>query len=172
MRYATTALIIFILAGCSPYASYPPVENTAAVTDPTFEPVPTVIATALEWARVRESGSTADDALNFTLPAGSAERAYEKIEDRIPGAARATPGTPAIDIKSIRVRGFDATVDVTIPREGRNPMLYTLTLKSMPFEQWKVIGERRWRFTQKALERSGAWTSEQGESDMADANGE
>ena len=171
MRHATTLMLTLILAGCAPYASYPPVEKTAAVTDLTFEPVPTVITTAIDWARARESGSDADGTLAFSLPVGSMDRAYTKIEDRLPGAARATPGEPAIGIKSVRVRGFDATVDVSVPREGRNPMLYTLTLKSMPFEQWKVIGERRWRFTQQALERSNAWTNEQGESDMADANG-
>ena len=172
MRLIPITLIAFMLAGCAPYASYPPIENTAAVTDPTFEPVPTVITKSIEWAQARESSSDAEPTSAFLLPVGTSNKAYAEIEERIPGTTRAAVNESAIGIKSVRVRGFHASVDVSVPREGRSPMLYTLTLQSKPFEQWKVIDERRWRFTPQALERSSAWTSEQNEADVADANGD
>ena len=86
MRLASIAFTVFMLAGCAPYASYPPIENTAAVTDPTFEPVPTVITTAIEWARARESSSNEEPTSAFLLPVGTSNKAYEQIEERIPGS--------------------------------------------------------------------------------------
>ena len=79
MRLIPITLIAFMLAGCAPYASYPPIENTAAVTDPTFEPVPTVITTAIEWARARESSSNEEPTSAFLLPVGTSNKAYEQI---------------------------------------------------------------------------------------------
>ena len=151
MRLALILTACAILAGCAPYGSYPPVEETAAITRLTFEPGPTIVATSIEWARNKEAGDVASEPIRFTLPVGSSAAAYEKIEDRVAGSTRGNPGEQSIAVRSVRVRGFDATVDVTVPRDGRPPLLYTLTLKSKPFEAWRVVAERRWRFSEKDL---------------------
>lgn len=151
MRFSSALLACALAAGCAPYSSYPPVEETSGLTHPTFEPVPTIIVKAIEWGREREKGEVAEAPLAFTLPSNSSEISYEKIEGRIEGSRRAEAGEQAIDIRSVRVRGFDATVDIAVPRDMGDPILYSLSLKSMPFEKWKIVSERRWRFHEKDM---------------------
>ena len=152
MRLVIPTLIGVLAVGCAPYGSYPPVEETASLTDMTFEPVTSVITASIEWAKTKETGIIAEGPLTFTLPAGSSQKAYKQIEDRMDGAAEGSDDETSIAIKAIRVRGFEAAVDLSIPRSGsRAPLLYTINLKSMPFQSWKVIEERRWRFDQNAL---------------------
>lgn len=151
MRLVLTTTVCAILAGCAPYGSYPPIEETASVTRLTFEPTPTIVATSIEWARGKETGDVAAGPIRFTLPIGSSAEAYEEIQERLDGSAPGNPGEQSIGVRSVRVRGFDATVDITVPRDGRPPMLYTLTLKSKPFESWRVVAERRWRFSENDM---------------------
>ena len=146
MRWIIVPVACALVAGCAPYSSYPPVEETSGLTHPTFEPVPTIIATAIEWGRERERGAVAEGPLGFMLPRDSSEITYEKIEKRLEGSQRASEGEAAIAVRSVRVRGFDATVDVSVPREQGEPLLYTLNLKSKPFQKWEVTSHRRWRF--------------------------
>jgi hypothetical protein len=171
MRLAIPILICMLATSCAPYGSYPPVEETASVTSMTFEPVPTVITTSIEWARNKETGIIAGSQFTFTLPSGSSQKSYEQIEQRMDGVSKGTDTTSSIGIKSVRVRGFDASVDISIPRAGgKQPLLYTITLKSSPFKEWRVTEERRWRFDQKALAESGrAMTSKNG---LAEAESE
>jgi len=146
MRWTIVPVACALVAGCAPYSSYPPVEETSGLTHPTFEPVPTNNATAIEWGRAREQGQVAEAPLTFTLPRDSSTITYEKILDRLEGSRRGTGDEPAIAIRSVRVRGFDALVDISIPRDRGEPLLYTLDLKSKPFQEWEVTAHRRWRF--------------------------
>lgn len=146
MRWTIVPVACALVAGCAPYSSYPPVEETSGLTHPTFEPVPTIIASAIEWGRDREDGEIAEAPLVFALPRDSSDITYEKIEDRIEGSRRAAEDEPAIAIRSVRVRGFDALVDISVPRDRGEPLLYTLDLKSKPFQGWEVVAHRRWRF--------------------------
>jgi len=172
MRLVLATTVCAILAGCAPYGSYPPVEETASVTRLTFEPAPTIVTTSIEWAREKEAGDVASEPIRFTLPVGSSAEAYEQIRERIDGSIRGNPGEKMINVRSVRVRGFDATVDITVPRDGQDPMLYTLTLKSKPFQAWRVVAERRWRFSEDDMadvqHERPADTSE----DIANANQE
>ena len=146
MRWIIVPVACALVAGCAPYSSYPPVEQTSGLTHSTFEPVPTIMVTSLEWARSMEEEDVAERPLAFTLPRDSSEGAYERVQKRIEGSHRAEGDEKAIAIRSIRVRGFDANVDISIPRDRGEPLLYTLNLKSKPFQKWEVVGHRRWRF--------------------------
>ncbi len=172
MRLVIATALCALLAGCAPYGSYPPVEETASVTRLTFEPAPTIVTTSIEWAREKETGDVASSPIRFTLPVGSSAEAYEQIQDRIEGSTRGNPGEPAINVRSVRVRGFDATVDITVPRDGQDPMLYTLTLKSKPFERWRVVAERRWRFSEGDMVDVQYEGSSDTDDDIADASRE
>ncbi|MCH2148319.1 MAG: hypothetical protein MK095_02675 [Phycisphaerales bacterium] len=171
MRFVIPTLVSVLAFGCAPYGSYPPVEKTASLTDMTFEPVPSIITTSIEWAKSKETGIVAEGPVTFTLPAGSSQESYEQIQERMNGTAQGSDDATSIAIKSVRVRGFEATVDLSIPRSsGRQPLLYTIQLKSMPFESWKVVEERRWRFSQDALTQSGKTAT--APSDLAEAERE
>ena len=146
MRWIIVPVACALVAGCAPYSSYPPVEKTSGLTHTSFEPVPTIMVTALEWGRGMETGIVSEEPLAFTLPRDSSEGTYLKIEKKIEGSRRAEDGQPAIAIRSVRVRGFDADVDISVPRDRGEPILYTVNLKSKPFQQWEVVGHRRWRF--------------------------
>ena len=171
MRFVIPTLVSVLAFGCAPYGSYPPVEKTASLTDMTFEPVPSIITTSIEWAKSKETGIVAEGPVTFTLPAGSSQESYEQIQERMNGTAQGSDDATSIAIKSVRVRGFEATVDLSIPRSsGRQPLLYTIQLKSMPFESWKVVEERRWRFSQDALTQSSKTAT--APSDLAEAERE
>lgn len=146
MRWIIVPVACALVAGCAPYSSYPPVEETSGFTHPNFEPVPTIVVTALEWGRDRERGEIAEQPLAFSLPRDSSDTTYEKITQKIEGSRRAEGDEPAIAIRSVRVRGFDAFVDIAVPRDRGEPLLYTLDLKSKPFQKWEVVAHRRWRF--------------------------
>ncbi|MAB84003.1 MAG: hypothetical protein CMJ24_11320 [Phycisphaerae bacterium] len=146
MRWIIVPVACMLLAGCAPYSSYPPVEETSGLSHPTFEPVPTIIVAAIEWGRSREQGETAEAPLSFVLPRDSSDKTYEKIEKRIEGSERASSDRDGIAIRSVRIRGFDASVDVSVPRDRGEPILYTIDLKSKPFQKWEVVAHRRWRF--------------------------
>ncbi|MEE2718584.1 MAG: hypothetical protein VX727_02235 [Planctomycetota bacterium] len=146
MRWIIVPVACALVAGCAPYSSYPPVERTSGLTHSSFEPVPTIMVTSLEWARSMETGAVAERPLAFTLPRDSSDGAYRRVQKKIEGSHRAEAGEAAVAIRSVRVRGFDATVDISIPRDRGEPILYTLDLKSKPFQNWEVVGHRRWRF--------------------------
>jgi len=146
MRWIIVPVACALVAGCAPYSSYPPVEQTSGLTHPNFEPVPTIVVTALEWGRERERGTIAEQPLAFTLPRDSSEATYSKIEENLEGSRRAKGDELAIAIRAVRVRGFDASVDISVPRDRGEPLLYTIDLKSKPFQKWEVVAHRRWRF--------------------------
>src|SRR5262245_20803381 len=64
---AVGALLAAAVTGCQQYATYPPVEVTAKLQRPAAEPVPTIIATSIQYAR---DNFVASKTLPINLPAG------------------------------------------------------------------------------------------------------
>ena len=75
----------------------------------------------------------------------ASNKAYATIEERIPGTTRAAVNESAIGIKSVESVGSRERRRVGSPR-GRS-RCSTPDPAVKPFERWKVIDERRWRFT-------------------------
>jgi hypothetical protein len=134
-----------LFAGCSPWATYPPVEVAPAtmVTRPTFEPVPTVMTLAIKYAR-SEYASGQDLAVN--LPLGADWQTYEKVFERLDGGGRPMmqPGEAAIHIVEVRARAFEAEVDLVYPRPGGPNQLVTLFMHR-GFNDWEVKNTRQWQ---------------------------
>ena len=111
------ALAVVVLEGCSPWATYPPVETRAAqaLASPTFEPVPTLMAMAIEYT-LAEYLPGKD--LPINLPQGADRRVYDAVFARLKGEPLQRPmmqiGEPAIHVKEVRTRAFDVQVDVVI----------------------------------------------------------
>ncbi len=67
-------------AGCAPFATYPPIEVTAGMAQPVYEPFPTLMARAIEYTRTEFCDESQElDGLDIAL---HEERAYILTESR------------------------------------------------------------------------------------------
>ena len=144
--FVALAAISLVFAGCSPWATYPPVEvkPAQAMTRETFEPLPTVMGLAIDYTR---NEYLAGKNYPVNLPAGSGWESYEKVFEKTKGDD--TPmmkiGEPAIHITQVRTRAFDAEVDVVYPRSDGLNQLVTLNLHREVFKDWRVTDARMWQ---------------------------
>lgn len=133
------------LAGCSPWATYPPVEvkPLTKVEKPTYEPVPTVIAFAVTYT---QDNYTAGRDLPINLPDGNWEL-YDDVFRKLPQGGRPmmTASEPAISIKEVRTRALEAEVDVVYTRTDGVNQLVTLQLEKEVFGGWELKRARVWQ---------------------------
>jgi hypothetical protein len=148
-RFASALIIalpIALLTGCSPWATYPPVESKTAqaLTKPTFEPVPTVMAVAIDYAR---DNYTPGKELPINLPDGADWEVYDKVFTKLAhgGTPMTKRGEPALCIQEVRTRAFEAQVDVVYPRADGLNQLVTLSLEREVFKDWRVKSARPWQ---------------------------
>lgn len=154
-RFAVLALGLVALAGfsgCSSWSTYPPVETKAAqvFSQPTREPVPTIIAAALNYAR-REY--TPDKNLPINLPAGCSWEVYHRVFERVSGEPRPMlkAGEPAIAITEVRTRLWEAEVDLIYPRGDGLNQLVTIHVERNATEPWRVKSARLWQIRNEAM---------------------
>ena len=135
-------LLAALTAGCQQYATYPPVEITAKLQRPAAEPVPTIIATSVQYAR---DNFVASKTLPINLPEGVPPSVYDKVFTHLGGGQPLqSPEEEAIHITEIRTRGMDAQVDMTYPRTDGLYQLVTLTLQHSLMQKWHVKSMRKW----------------------------
>lgn len=140
--YSICALAIFLI-GCSPSGTYPPVEITGKLIKPTHEPIPTLMAVAIRYAR-ENYGKDQDLAIN--LPAGTTAEAYETVFKKVGGGRpMMDSGEKAIHIQEVRSRNFNAQVDLIYPRADGLNQLVTLTLHRGMLEKYRVERARAWQ---------------------------
>lgn len=143
---ALAACTLLLFAGCSPWATYPPVEvaPAQAMTKETFEPLPTVMALSIDY--VRETYLPGQD-LAVNLPAGSGWQSYEKVFEKTKADDRPLmqSSEKAVHIKEVRTRAFDAECDVIYPRADGLNQLVTLKLQREVFKDWRVKSARLWQ---------------------------
>jgi hypothetical protein len=147
-RHSTIAAIagaMILLCACAPSATYPPVETTAKLAKPTFEPIPTVMATAIKY--VRDYCTPGQD-LAINLPAGMSSEVYDMIFEKLgSGRPMTMPDEKAIHIQEVRTRNFNAQVDVIYPRADGFNQLMTITMKRSLLENYRVERVRPWQLT-------------------------
>jgi hypothetical protein len=140
---AVGVALTIALSACAPSATYPPVETTAKLTKPTFEPMPTVMAAAIKFTR---ENYTKDLDLPINLPAGMPPQAYDKVFAKLgDGRPMTTAGEPAIHITEVRTRTFNAQVDLIYPRRDGFNQFITLTMKRSVLENYRVDRVRPWQ---------------------------
>jgi hypothetical protein len=146
---ASAAGLMILLNACAPQATYPPVETTAKLARPTFEPVPTVLAVAIRYV---QENCTKDMDLAINLPEGVPAEAYDMVFEKLGGGRPMTmTGEAAIHVKEVRTRNFNAQVDVIYPRpEGFN-QLATITMKRTILENYRVERIRPWQLRDVAV---------------------
>ena len=146
---ASAAGLMILLNACAPQATYPPVETTANLAKPTFEPVPTVMAVAIRY--VQENCAKETD-LAINLPEGVPSEAYDMVFAKLGGGRPMTvEGEPAIHIKEVRTRNFNAQVDVIYPKGDGFNQLATITLKRTILENYRVERIRPWQIRDVAI---------------------
>jgi hypothetical protein len=134
-------------AGCTPLATYPPIETTSVETRPLFTPMPYLMAEAL-WYCNTEYGS-GDTQFAYNLPEGTTYAVYNKVADKLrAGRPMQVPGEPAYHVQQVRLRGADAEVDVVVPQAGGRYELVTVTFRGDLIEGWQVTRARVWRIPQ------------------------
>jgi hypothetical protein len=156
-RIAVTSLMLLVappalLSGCSAWSTYPPVESKTAqaLTSPTFEPVPTVMAVAIDYSR---DNYTPGKELPINLPKGADWEVYDKVFSKLAqgGKPMTEPGEESLCIEEVRTRAFDAEVDVVYPRADGLYQLVTLKLEGGVFKDWRVKTARPWQIRNVAL---------------------
>ena len=146
-RHALSASLVLVAAGltagCAPWATYPPVEHTSKLVNPTFEPIPTLMAGAVQYSH--EHYGTVSDA-TFNLPAGISHKVYDKVVEKLGyGRPMQPQDTLAYHVTAVRTRGPEAEVDVIVPRADGLHELVTVRFKQKFARGYEVATAREWR---------------------------
>ncbi len=144
--FARTLLLgvfLGLVTGCTPWATYPPIEGAAGLNEPGMPPIPTLMAMAVT-DRFEATGQTG--AVVYNLPPGITESVYRRFEHRMdrPAQPAMEVGEDAIHVISVRVRANDAEVDVIDVADGV-PQMTTVHLGRDLLGGWKVQRRRVWR---------------------------
>ena len=137
-------LLIALFSGCTPVATYPPVEIDAALlfSDSSNEPIPTIFAESLRYAHEHFGGM---DVIVFNLPETVGVETYELVADKLGGAVPMHNSQQvSFHIIELRKRPFHAEADIIFPSTSGNYERATLYLSSSLVNPWKVMRDRIW----------------------------
>ena len=126
-------LSILVFVGCTPVATYPPVETDTALSfaNSSNEPVPTILAEVILFAHEHYGGM---EVIVFNLPEGINHETYNIVSSKLNGAIpMTTPNQIAYHILELRVRGFDADADIIFPSASGRYELATIHLDTSLF---------------------------------------
>ncbi len=144
MKNLLLLLTMFVFVGCTPIATYPPIENDAALSfaNSSNEPVPTILAEVISYAHEHFGGM---EIIVFNLPEGVNSKTYDIVSEKLSGAIpMKTLNQIAYHVIELRVRGFDAEADIIFPTTGGGYGLATIHLDTSLFEAWAVTRDRVW----------------------------
>ena len=145
-------LCLLVVVGCTPVATYPPVENKAALSfssNSANEPVPTIMANVISYAHSHFSG-VGD--IVFSLPEGVDKETYLIVAEKLGGATPMTsPNEIAYHITELRVRGFHADADIVFPSTDGGYGVATVHLSSSLVNSWTVTRDRVWLIPTKEV---------------------
>lgn len=137
-------LFVLVFSGCTTIATYPPVENDAALSfsNSSIEPVPTIIADVLSYAHDHYGGM---DLIVFNLPKGIDKETYTIVAKKLGGALPMTSQNEiAYHITELRLRGFSADADVVFPSTTGGYEMATIHLEASFVNPWEVTKDRVW----------------------------
>jgi hypothetical protein len=137
--------VLAVAAGCTPWATYPPIEGAAGINNPELNPIPEVMAASIREMHERDGAS---GLIVFNLPAGMPERLYRRVAKLMGGKARPmmNAGEPAYHVCEVRVRGTEAEVDIVHPGPGGSPRLVTVACRSTMAHGFEPRSVRPYRF--------------------------
>ncbi len=145
MRTALFSVLAGLAAcGCAPFATYPPDEGSLTESRSDLEPVPTVMAKAINHAHQENGGS--GDNFAYNLPPGTRPDVYALVEERLGGAGhpQASVDELAYHVSKVRIRGRWAMVDVFYPKADGSYQFATVTLLGDVWVGYHVENTRLW----------------------------
>ena len=130
---SVAALFILALAGCAPFATFPP-DGSGPNVYPWMAPCPEVMATSLKQAHSRVAPDTP---LVYNLPADVSRMAWEDVQDRLgPTARRMQDGDQLVwNLERFGIRNTTAFSDIAYWNNGK-AVLISVSLERdnvMPF---------------------------------------
>jgi hypothetical protein len=113
------------VTACAPAITYPPEEGVMTSRSAADEPVPTLMARAIEYAHA-EWGDEGGLAIN--LPAGTPRSVYDKVIKRLgAGHPMQDPEEPAYHVTRVSSQANEALVDLFYPKPDGSYGFVTLT---------------------------------------------
>jgi len=153
MRQLTGTLLLALasfLCGCTPWATYPPIEGAVDISNPALAPIPTLMAEAVRYVHEQDGGG-GEVVLN--LPEDTPAKVYDKVIEKLGTGRPMQPGDrQAYHVEAVRVRAVDAEVDLIHPGNGGAPELMTIYFQQQFLDGWRVQWHRRWRIRIEAPE--------------------
>lgn len=138
---ATGAVVI---AGCTPWATYPPIEGSTGLHEPWLSPIPDVIAQAVRFAHFEDGG---EGEIVINLPEGTPPVVYERVIALLgSGRPMRDPGEVAYHVRQVRVRTVEAQVDLIHRDEHGVPQEMTVTVDRNLLSGFFVSDVRYWRY--------------------------
>ena len=152
----TLAAVALVLSACgSPYVNIPSQTGDVASSNPNTREVREVQIQALATVMEREELA---GPVRIELPPGSDGLSYAAVASRL-GEDVITPADDDVEaattlgVEQIRIRGWDAEVDVLKPSTGGVQQIVTVYLRRAPTAGWTVERTRTWRGPATAAER-------------------
>jgi hypothetical protein len=146
--------------GCAPKNNFPPTPGTSSV-EAWVPPIPELMATSLRYVHTRHAS---EYPMVFNLPPNTPEWIWDDVRKRLGGDARPMMegDRAAFSVQGVKIDGATAEVDVVYPaNDPGQPELYQLLttgLTTNPFQEWRVIFERKWRIPVSApTSNLGSW---------------
>jgi hypothetical protein len=143
-RLASIAMLTAALSGCASYVNIPPDSNEdIAINAINAPPTPGIITAALNYVLIEHPAPSKP--YGVRLPVEASDTTWTKVLRGRDGAVPFAQVTsePVYDVRSIRVRGTDAWVDIVVPATRDNRPLVELRLDGA-VSGWTVTSVRHW----------------------------
>ncbi len=144
-RLPAIFMLTLALTGCASYVNIPPDSNEdIAINAINAPPTPGLIAAALDYVLIIRPAPQKPYAIRLPVEAG--ESTWGKVLANRDGAmawSQSAPAVPVYDVRSIRIRGSDAWVDVVVPQAADGRPLAEVRLEGNVMG-WKVTSVRHW----------------------------
>ncbi len=136
---------VLVTAGCTPWATYPPVEGSVDLSDPDLSPIPELMADAIRYTHTRDGR---EGEIVFNLPPGTPRSVYQAVIKRLgEGRAMTDPAEVAYHVTEIRVRTLESEVDVIHARpDDGTPEQMTIAFRQNLLTGFRVERVRAWRY--------------------------
>ena len=145
------ALVMLVLVGCAPFATFPP-DGTGPNVYPWMAPCPEVMATSLKQAHSRVAP---DSPLVYNLPANISRMAWEDVQDRLgPTARRMQDGDAVVwDLERFGIRNTRAFSDIAYWNNGK-AVLVTVALERQNVMPFRFSHLKRYYISMSSMPKS------------------
>lgn len=143
--------LVMVMAGCTPWATYPSSPGFVNISDPWIPPIPELMADSIRTVHERD-GRGPGDAMVFNLPPNTPDRVYHRVIAHLSnaGSSNARPmrdvTESAYHIIEVRVRAVESEVDLIHVGAAGVPEEVTLSFQHDILHGQRLVRVRPWRY--------------------------